>query len=559
MIPELVRNPLPAMKQARVAPFVPETKPLEALATILARIATNDDVPVSKAREFAHEMTLKNQDEQFDGLRRIAHALPDIARSPLVILVDQFEEIYSLCDDAEERRIFIENLIYAAKDRAARIFVVITLRSDFLGQTQTHPELSRIIAEKGVIVPAMNETELRRAITEPAQNAKSPMNPAVADLLIEQAKDHEGVLPLLEFALTQIWEGMKKGVDSIKTLTEIRGVGGALANKAQEIYAALGEKEKRIAKRAFLAMIKLGEGTKDTRRRVPICEMAAYDETPEMVHQVLMEFAKPGARLITLSSDLTPRPPSLEGKGEKTDSRETPLSVSGRGWGWGYAEITHEALFDHWLMLKEWLSKSRDDIRFERKLSEAANAWNESGKAAGLLWWQSPNLDLLEKFYQKNQSEFTALQMAFYRASVRKDRMTKLINRGIISVLVMLTGFSVWGDFRARSERDRMFKRQIDALEMANNSGMQAYLGAYIAGFERCKQRLVADNLQVQRDSMFIYWRIGDVQSALKNPKAALQYYQQALSIAETLAADKLNKQAQDEFAALKGIVESLK
>jgi len=89
---------------------------------------------------------------------------------------------------------------------------------------------------------------------------------------------------------------------------------------------------------------------------------------------------------------------------------------------------------------------------------------------------------------------------------------------------------------------------------------MQAYLGAYIAGFERCKQRLVADNLQVQRDSMFIYWRIGDVQSAMKNPKAALQYYQQALSIAETLAAkDKLNKQAQDEFAALKGIVESLK
>jgi len=114
--------------------------------------------------------------------------------------------------------------------------------------------------------------------------------------------------------------------------------------------------------------------------------------------------------------------------------------------------------------LKEWLSKSRDDIRFERKLSEAANAWNESGKAAGLLWWQSPNLDLLEKFYQKNQSEFTVPQMAFYRASVRKDRMTKLINRGIISVLVMLTGFSVWGDFRARSERDRMFKRQIDAL-----------------------------------------------------------------------------------------------
>jgi len=170
------------------------------------------------------------------------NTLPDIADSEILILIDQFEEIYSLCDDVEERRIFIENLLHATRDRSKKVFVVITLRSDFLAQTQAYPELSRIIALNNVLVPAMNEDELRRAIAKPAENAGHPIDKATVNLLIEQSKDHEGVLPLLEFALTQIWNGMANNIDPAETIKYIGGVGGALAKEAERLFNGLSNK-----------------------------------------------------------------------------------------------------------------------------------------------------------------------------------------------------------------------------------------------------------------------------------------------------------------------------
>ena len=135
LIPELARHPLPALKQPRVAVVTPGAHPLESLAYILARVATRDSTPVAKTREFAGELRQQNDLEQYDGLRRIADALLDIETSPLVILIDQFEEVYSLCNDAAERDVFIANLMHGAADRAARVSVILTLRSDFLGET----------------------------------------------------------------------------------------------------------------------------------------------------------------------------------------------------------------------------------------------------------------------------------------------------------------------------------------------------------------------------------------------------------------------------------------
>ncbi|MBW4671398.1 MAG: hypothetical protein KME60_29250 [Cyanomargarita calcarea GSE-NOS-MK-12-04C] len=206
-------------------------KIVEALATVLARVATNDQTPVAKTREFAEELKQTSNTTTdtiiYDGLRRIANVLPEIAVSPLVVLVDQFEEVYSLCKDTTERQIFIENLIHAASDRSGCVSVIITLRSDFLGETQRHPVLNQVIASKGVIVPAMSEEELRRAITKPAKLAGHPLDEAVVSLLLKDTHGREGALPLLQFALTRIWEGLKKGVEPSKTLEEIRGVGGA--------------------------------------------------------------------------------------------------------------------------------------------------------------------------------------------------------------------------------------------------------------------------------------------------------------------------------------------
>jgi len=175
--------------------LVPGTHPLEALASVLARVATDDLTPATKTREFAEELKQVNEAGEYDGLRRIADLLPNMAFSPLIVLVDQFEEVYSLCEKQEERDAFIGNLLTGASSRSRHVSVIVTLRSDFLGETQKHPVLNRLFAEQGFLVPTMDEAELRQAISQPAQRAGHPLDKATIELLIRIQKGGKALCP----------------------------------------------------------------------------------------------------------------------------------------------------------------------------------------------------------------------------------------------------------------------------------------------------------------------------------------------------------------------------
>ena len=126
------------------------------------------------------------------------------------------------------------------------------------------------------------------------------------------------------------------------------GVGGALAGAAQKTYDRLSDAEKNIAQRVFVGLVQLGEGTRDTRRRAMVEGLIANQDTPDAVRQVIRQFSASTSRLITLSSD---------------DGQDI-------------AEVTHEALFEHWQQLNDWLDSSRDDIRFHRRLENVAQYWD---------------------------------------------------------------------------------------------------------------------------------------------------------------------------------------
>ena len=228
------------------------------------------------------------QRESPDGLRYLAERMLDVGGAGLILLVDQFEELYSLCDDEKEQTAFIGNLLTAAREPRGRVSIILTLRSDFLGAINRHPELSRLIARQNVLVPVMGEDELRCAIAEPAKRAGREIDESTVDLLIEQTIGREGALPAMEFVLTRIWEGFRKCVSSAETLRRLGGVGGALAKEAKRTYQSLSADQKAVARRAFLAMTMLGEGTKDTRRRASIDEMIAAGQSEDDVRQVLV-------------------------------------------------------------------------------------------------------------------------------------------------------------------------------------------------------------------------------------------------------------------------------
>ena len=420
LISELARKPLPGSQKARVVIFTPGTRPLLAMAGVLAGIDTGEGTLFARADELETKFKTPNDRGEYDGLARAAHLLPDIGSSPLLVLVDQFEEIYSSeCDDKERNR-FVDNLLCAASDASGFVTVVFSMRSDFLEETQSHEALNRSVAENGQIVAAMGADELRRAIAKPAENAGHPLETPLVDLLIEQAKDRVGALPLLQFALTQIWEGMAKGEKPSDALKRIGGVGGALAKKADSLYSKLSPADQSIARRAFVAMVDLKE-TKDTRRRVRMHAIARKNENKSRVKKVLETFAGKGARLVSFSGK----------EGEESSRR---------------VEITHEILLEKWKKLKGWLGEGREDLYLLRRLEDAAEHWKKNDGSL----WRGNELSRARKLYKNKKEEFGESQEEFFKASRRAANQRLFMF--FLAVALIVCGVS-WSMYEINRER----------------------------------------------------------------------------------------------------------
>jgi tetratricopeptide (TPR) repeat protein len=449
LVPELARRPIPGLTNPHVAVVVPHNEPIEALATVLARLATNDPAPVAKSREFADELRRINEGKVPDGLRRIANILPGADRHPLILLVDQFEEVFTGAPEAE-RSLFIQMLLDAALDRSGRISIVLTLRSDFLSATARYPTLDAAIAGCSELVPAMSEAELKEAILLPAVRATerlgipNPLDQGTVELLVEETIGRAGALPLLEFALHRIWEGLAQGTPGADTLRKLGGVGGALAAEADRLADDLAKSGKEdLVRRAFLAMVQLGEGVEDTRRRAKLSEVVAAGETPDEVVTILQRFAHPGERLVTFASD----------GGEAT------------------LEVTHEQLIARWPKLQGWLREWRDDERFRRRLAAAAKDWREG--QGGL--WGPTELELLRRWRERPGQAATPEQQDFVDASeaaLRKQqqharRAARLTRIAAVVFAILALAATGAGTFAWREEQRA--QRSLDAAKTAVN------------------------------------------------------------------------------------------
>ena len=346
----------------------------------------------AKAAEFEAELR-RSTDGRFEGLRRLARYIPEIDRRKLVVLVDQFEEIYTLCSEQADQNTFVGNLLHAASDVGADVSVVLTLRTDFIGNTQRHPALNQLVTELGIIVPAMDAAEVREAITKPAAYSGRRFDPALVELLVQDTVGRDGALPLLQFALQRLWDAMREGKDPAEAYKDIGGVGGALAQEADQLYDTLAETQQKIVRRAFRSMVQLGEGIGDTRRRVDLNTIVSKDTDRDEVLNVLRTFAQPSKRLVT-----------LEGEGDGI-----------------VAEVTHEALIARWGKIHDWLGpEQREEERFHRKFAESAAEWDSNRRVPDLLW-RGLNLKRLRQFASRTDDDLTELEHSFLAASVAAE------------------------------------------------------------------------------------------------------------------------------------------
>jgi hypothetical protein len=397
LLPELAREPMAGLESPKVLVLRPGPAPLGRLSDVLNQLTGAKDAIESSLRTLS-------EDGRFDALHRLLANLRNGDRSRFVVVVDQFEELFTECSNAEARTAFLQNLAFAASDADHLVSVVLTLRNDFAGAVQAPVAFASAVRERRLIVQTMDRDELNEAIARPAIDLGRPWPPALVEGLVAQAEGRAGALPLLQFALKRLWPdhvaGRLEEASWSSHLIEdfLVEAAGALFETAGGCERKRAE-DQRIIRRAFLAMVQLGEGTPDTRRVAHLSELVASGDDPEHVRDVLAPFTAPEARLVTAS----------EQGGEPT------------------YELTHEALIVSWECLRGWLGnlpdktdgeRIRADLRLHRRLSAAAADW-KLGRG-GL--WRPPELDLLLTYLRRVDGELTADERTFAGASEKEWR-----------------------------------------------------------------------------------------------------------------------------------------
>lgn len=320
------------------------------------------------------------------------------AAADTFVIVDQFEEVFTLCHDAAERARFID-LLLTARQPESRLRVLLAVRGDFYGRCAEHRELADALRDANLLTGAMNRTELRDAVVKPATAAGLTVERALTSRLVEEIADAPGGLPLLSHALLETWR-RRRG----KTLTvagyEAAGcLDGAIAKTAEEIYGRFTEDQAAAARRVLLRMVAPGDGTSDTRRPVEREELGdtGRDDNAQVVE------ALTGARLLTLDGDTV--------------------------------EIAHEALLTAWPRLRGWIEEDRERLRVHRNLTEAAHAWQELGREEGALYRGSRLAAAQEHFGGAPREDLTDLERAYLDAGRDHEQKGRRRSRLVLTAV----------------------------------------------------------------------------------------------------------------------------
>jgi WD40 repeat protein len=429
LLPALARDALPDSSNWHTLLLTPGGQPLRALAEGLATF-----VPPADRLRVADEL----QDRlatRADGLRTAATTLLADDPQPLLLVIDQFEEVFTLCQDGLERcraqaRQFIANLADTARRGDRRILILITLRADFLDRCLAFPQLKDLLQDRQMLLGPLDEPALRDAIVRPAQAVGAYFEKGLVSTILRDVGAQPGALPLLQHALYELWRARRGPWLTLDAYEASGGVSGALQRRAQATYDALTPDQQAIARNIFLRLTALGEGVSDMRRRVSRSELYPAGVDPGQVDTVLQALSGPQARLIIAD--------------EQT------------------VEVAHEALIQQWNTLHEWLQEDRAGLRIHRKLTESAIGWERNNGDESYLY-RGARLAEAEDWAETQVADLNPVECEFLRASIEareaeRHRMQRVI-AGLVVGLVIISALALfaWGRSQLAEQR------QVDA------------------------------------------------------------------------------------------------
>jgi len=393
-------------------------------------------------------------------IRAVNRILPKDDSVELVLVIDQFEELFTLVSNEEERAQFLSNIITAILDERSRVRVVITLRADFVDRPLRYMDFGELMQRRNELVLPLTPEELERAILGPAKRVGLKIEPSLMSAILRDLGDQPGALPLLQYALTELFEHRIVNTLTKAAYDEIGGVSVALGRRAEEVYASLNESEQSTARQLFLRLVTIGEGVEDTRRRVLLSELESIASKPQvsnsLVSSTLGPFTK--SRLLTFDNDPITRGPTVE--------------------------VAHEALLREWTRLREWLNESRADLRLQRQLANAAHEWEHAERDESFLltgahlaqfdgWSGSTGLALTQyerDFLNASMDLSVKEKAAQAEQQAREARLKQRVQRvlqvlvGVFLIAAIISGgLAIWANGQRTRAEEAEHNAQIQA------------------------------------------------------------------------------------------------
>ncbi|MGD8966667.1 MAG: BTAD domain-containing putative transcriptional regulator, partial [Anaerolineae bacterium] len=434
-----------------ITQFRPAARPFHALSAAVLPLLEpelGETDRLIEARKLAGALR-EGEIPLYDAIQRALDSSP--AGTCLLFVVDQFEELYTLCPEPELRHSFLDGLLAAvgaaSEGRVPLFSLLLTLRADFMGHALAHRPFADALQDGSLMMGPMSRDELRRAIEKPAEVQGAAFEAGLVERLLDDVGEAPGNLPLLEFALTLLWEKQSDGWLTHAGYEEIGRVEGALAGYADEVFQELEEEEQEGARRIFVQLVRPGEGTEDTRRVATRAELG--DEKWGLVHYLA------DRRLVVTGQDAT---------------------------GTEIVEVVHEALIQRWGQLRAWIDADRAFRTWQERLRAALRGWETSDRDEGALLRGAP-LAHAESWLAERGDELSEEETGFIEASAGlqerrqaqregRRRRTILALAGGLAIAILLTIFAF--NARATAQREAAVNHSLVLAanaEQAHNSG----------------------------------------------------------------------------------------
>ena len=410
-----------------------------------------------------------------DGLRQLVTSFVTDDTHRLVLVIDQFEEAFTLCKDDLKRQEFFECLLWALPQCGDKLCLVLTMRSDFFGKCteQEYCGLAQQIQQNLVTVTPMTRDELEQAIIKPVKQVELEIEPELVKQMLVDVANAPGILPLLQDTLTELWKKRTDNCLQLKTYSQLGGVMGNLRQRATAVYESFSLEEKATCKHIFLALTQLGEGTEDTRRLCFQEDLVNKRYSEELINRVIQRLAD---EKLIITSEI--------------------VAKGGASERFAVVDVAHEALIRHWLTLRLWLEEDRNKLRLQRQIEQASRLWRQSGEKADFLL-QGVRLAEAEDIYIKYTDELSDDVQNFIEAclaerqqqQIQEKRRFKRAQRAVFALSVLgIAAFSFAGLAYLQGRSAKL--REIQALNSSSTANLLSnkQLESLIASVKAAKQ-----------------------------------------------------------------------